>query len=389
MTDRKDVLLKAWEHGCNRLDDGADPDAAQAEVAKIIAIGDELTPKPHPIREAWAPTPLDMFTVAPPEREWLLMRPDEETNGHGHAKGVFPLGKVGMLAAAGGVGKTAAVVRLAIAVALGKPWLGGWAPDVSKRGRVLLALAEEDAAEIHRRLYYVANQMELPDPLLREAAGRIVALPLAGIPAPLIEQGADGKPVEGEALRVIRELLSEPGEPWRLLIFDPLSRFGSADTEKDNAAATRLVQAFETMVKLPGTPSVLVVHHTSQASRDGKSDVGTTAARGVTGLGDGFRWVATLEEKNITLDSGDVERVVLRNTKNNYAAKAPPVWLARTEHGALRDETANERADRCALLEDAKQKKTNGKAPTRKKNGPDGDSAADEPEVDVLAGVKF
>lgn len=57
----------------------------------------------------------DTFTTAPPEPKWLLTRGDRSKSKN--APGALRLGKVGMLVAAGGVGKTQALVLLAIAVA--------------------------------------------------------------------------------------------------------------------------------------------------------------------------------------------------------------------------------------------------------------------------------
>lgn len=286
----------------------------------------------------------DYFSTAPKPRDWLLMRPGDEG---GPQVGVFPAGKVGMLAAAGGVGKTAALVRLALSVATGREWFkGGWFPPT--RGRVLLALGEEDAEEIQRRVYYTALEMGL-DPAARKlAVDNITALPLAGIPLPFVQQGANGNAVEAEGLDAIRDILDKrAGDGWRLLIFDPLSRFASSDAEKDNAQATRLIQAFECLTSVKGGPGVLVAHHTSQQSRkDG--DASTSAARGVTALTDGVRWVASLTPRNESAPKDAKaawRRTELALTKTNYGPPAEPLYLV-NEGGVLRAETDAEETQR-------------------------------------------
>ena len=66
------------------------------------------------VTEEWYSTP-------PPPRRWLLRDARKENRD-----GVLPLGKVGLLAAAGGVGKTTANTQLTLAVASGTTWLGAF-----------------------------------------------------------------------------------------------------------------------------------------------------------------------------------------------------------------------------------------------------------------------
>jgi len=311
------------------------------------------------------------FTEAPRARDWILMRPatsDDRTGGGKLAVregtsdpvvGVFPAGKVGFLAAAGGAGKTAALVRLALAVATGRDWFDGqWYPPVA--GRVLLALGEEDAEEISRRVYYTADQMKLTSHERAVAIKSILALPLAGIPLPFIQQGPDRNPVEAEGLGVVRDILDKhAGDGWRLLIFDPLSRFASSDAEKDNAQATRLVQAFETLAEVKGGPGVIIAHHTSQGSRSNESDASTNAVRGVTALTDGARWVTQLSPKTNRAPSPKPEgwkptwtRTEFALLKSNYGPPAEPFYLV-NERGVLCAENEDQRAAREATRDGA------------------------------------
>jgi len=298
----------------------------------------------------------DYFSTAPKPRDWLLMRPGD--NGDSHV-GVFPAGKVGMLAAAGGVGKTAALVRLALSVATGREWFkGGWFPPT--RGRVLLALGEEDADEIKRRVYNTALQMNLDAAQRANAIANITALPLAGIPLPFVQQGQNGNAVEAEGLDAVRAILDKhAGDGWRLLIFDPLSRFASSDAEKDNAQATRLVQAFETLAEVKGGPGVITAHHTSQGSRSNESDASTNAVRGVTALTDGARWVTQLSPKTNRAPSPKPEgwkptwtRTEFALLKSNYGPPAEPFYLV-NERGVLCAENEDQRAAREATRDGA------------------------------------
>ena len=64
-------------------------------------------------------------------------------------EGLIPIGKPGILAAVGGVGKSLSVIQLALAVACGGRW---WGKNVVERGNTVIFCAEDDLMEIHRRL---------------------------------------------------------------------------------------------------------------------------------------------------------------------------------------------------------------------------------------------
>lgn len=260
---------------------------------------------------------------APPKARRILLQQGEHD--------VLPMGKCGLLAASGGTGKTMALAQLALAVALEpgankSEWLETF--QVATPGHVLLALAEEDADEVVRRLYRAANAMRLSQEQRKQVAERITVLPLAGRPVALTESDGRGNVTEAPALAELRRRLSEAGHDWSLVALDPLSRWAGADTEKDNAAATRFVQAVETLVNAPGSPAVLVAHHSGKfAGKAGEDD-----ARGVSGIRDGFRWVATLTAVNA---DDNLRGAVLRQKpptgKSNYTRTFDDVWLTRAD----------------------------------------------------------
>lgn len=327
------ALMRREMREIGRLETGADATDLRREISARVVTFDP-----------------DQLAAPPKPRDWLLMRPAErgERGDQRGRVGVFPSGKVGMLAAAGGIGKTSALVRLALAVATGRPWFGegSWAPTAA--GRVLLALGEEDKEEVQRRLHNSMQAMKLDHADIENAASRILVLPLAGLPTPFVESGERG-PVEGcavaEIQRVLKEHAGDTG--WRLLIFDPLSRFAGQDAEKDNAQATRAIQAFETLVSAPGDPGVLIAHHTSQESRT-KGKGSASAARGVTGLTDGVRWVATLTPKRDDQDGDSPEWVELSIAKTNYGPRAEPVRLRCDDRGVLGPHDGWDAAERTA-----------------------------------------
>jgi hypothetical protein len=316
-------------------------------------------PEPDPFADRWKPLDPTWLGEKPPDRTWLLRRPADDKGDT--SAGFLPLGKVGMVVAKGGAGKTMALVQLALAVATGRDWLDYSTPTT---GRVLLALGEEDETELRRRVHYAFDAM-WPEPTgspdnvkrltrEREAAReairrRVVALPLAGLPVAFVRTDPRLREVsQTEALEYLRKRLADDsGEPWRLIVLDPLSRFAGVETETDNAAATRFVQAIESLTEAPGNPTVLVAHHTTKTSRKGEDPaLDATAARGASALTDGVRWVLSMLPEKPDVPGIPSPFVHLELVKSNYSPPAPRVTVVREDHGTLRTMNAAERAKR-------------------------------------------
>lgn len=281
----------------------------------------------------WPSGDVGLYASPPLPRPWLLTSPG--------GQGVLPLGKAAILAAEGGTGKTSALVALAVSVVTGRLWLGHYEVPDYVAGRALLLLAEEDGDDVHRRLWSVAEAYGLSEHERARCAAKIVAVPLAGLPVALTTV-TNGVLAETPLVADLRQRLSAAGGGmgWSLVGIDPLSRFAGGDVEGSNEAATRFVEVLESLTRAPGHPTVLVCAHSSKtARRQGQADV-----RGVTGLTDAARWVATLQR--------DRERVVFSVVKSNYSLPTDPVPL-RWEAGVLRTLTPSENAER-ASVEEAK-----------------------------------
>lgn len=277
-----------------------------------------LTDRWHPLREraesaGWLREP-------PPPREWLLRRDDVP---------MLARGVVGLLVAPGGRGKTFALCDLAISIATGKQWLG--AIDVAQGGRVVLALAEEDDAEVRRRLYEVARAKGLDERDRAAAEARIVALGLSGRNVSLVVvDDASVRPSDVHA-DVVRLVSAHRHEA---VLLDPLARWAPG-VEADNAIATQAIELLEAIAIASGG-TVLVAHHTAKwARRDGDGAHGSSA-RGVTAITDGARWVAELR-------GGDDDDLALVVVKSNGAPLGEPIPLLRdSTTGVLRAMTAEE-----------------------------------------------
>jgi hypothetical protein len=283
----------------------------------------------------------EFLTETPPEQRWLLK---QWHDGRDH--GVFPRGRTGLLTATGGVGKTYALIQSAIAVAAGGFWFDGF--RAVEPGHVLLALGEEDADEARRRIWRAVNASDLTPDQRVSVVEHMHILPLHGIPIALTHAPPMGEITESAFAGEFRAHLEGFGVDWSLIILDPLSRWASGGVETANEAATRFVQVLETFTKVRGLPSVLVAHHSSQAS----ARMGASDARGVTGIRDGFRWQASLDL--IADEDSAVEGVLMRNTKSNYSLRFRPLLLSRNTEpgieGTLRPATGYEEGLLRALL---------------------------------------
>lgn len=285
-----------------------------------------------------APFTLAEITATPPQRRHLLADAGGES--------VLVAGKVAILAGKGGTGKTMALLQLAVALATGRPWFGeqGWAPV--RPGRSLLLLGEEDREEVLRRLHQVCVALGLSSGELALVTRNVVVLALAGIGVALTHEGEDGGSLpETPRAEEIRAILRN--QPFDLVVIDPLSRFAGPDVEKDNAAATRLVQVVETFTAPGcGSPAVIIAHHLRKLGRDEDAESGDLI-RGSVALVDGVRWAAVLAQQKALDDELAPDLLRLRVVKSNYTRVPEPLVLCRPKdgRGALRVATATEIAN--------------------------------------------
>ncbi len=347
-----------------------DQDQRQSDQPMEAESLEQAKQSTSPFEERWTPLTMDALTKEPKPHRYLLTRLDK-SRAERKTAGVLVRGKLAMLAGAGASGKTAALCRLALAVALGRRWLGEWAVPEAEAGRVLLVLGEEDAEEVQRRLYRAAKAMKLSPEDLERASRNIVTVPLMGRSAAVLTD--DWRPTE--ALTLLRSKLdADAGERgWALLAFDPFARFAPMDAEKDQVGATRMLAVFESLAEVKGSPTVIVAHHTSQASRVSGGDPKATDVRGVTAITDNARAVLAIQKERIGEKGQDVriQRLRITGTKANYTPDPPTLYCTFDDWGAVRDETAAERAER----EELQNVERPGKR-TRKNSGVEPEPAA-------------
>jgi len=334
----------------DRMNDGEPLDATEGPEVRA----------PNVFRGVAVQAQVDWFTTYPPRRRYLLTREGTGDDAGKRDVGFLPRGKVGILAAAGGAGKTMALVQLALSVATGRQWLGEYDVPAGEQGHVLLALGEEDAEEVHRRLHYAFRVMwpsnepkhaQEREEAARLAHERIIVLPLAGKPVGFVATDRTTREVSPTSAHdQLLALLTHAAHDWSLVVLDPLSRFAGADTESDSAAATRFIQAVEALVNVPGRPTVLLAAHTTKTSRKGDDNPNdATAVRGSSALTDGARWAMTMmpEPQNFLQKSPYVH---IELVKSNYGPLDKPRKVARADGGALRPLTSQERAAHAEML---------------------------------------
>ena len=349
-------------------------------------------PAPDPVAaHPWAWPPVEWLTEEPPRRAYLLHDAPGAGSFETRGAGMLPRGKVGLLAAAGGVGKTYALCGLALAVVTRRPWLGHFPVGEGCHGRAVLILGEEDPGELQRRLYVQARAMDLTREQ-RAAVVGIYALPGASLDALALTQPEEhgtraATPYAGLLFEHLNRIADETGKGWDVVILDPLSRFAGPDVEKDNSAATRLIQVLERFTTLPGNPAVIVAHHTSQASRkEGPAELATaaaTAVRGATGLTDGSRWVATLDEVAVSSLANLPGHARFRVVKSNYGRFPPGSLLLTREEagGGLRAATRAE-SDALTAAEEQAEREAGAKK-QRAKNAEKEGAASEKPPKDT------
>jgi hypothetical protein len=307
---------RPWSYECGEAEPANDRQREPGDDSDQIECDEATASNPWESRVTIPSA--EWYKTPPPKRAWLLR--DRRTD-----RGVLPLGKVGQVIGEGGVSKTEALVQLAVAIATATPWLGTFEPAI--QGRVLLILGEEDAEEVQRRLYHARRAASAPTP----PDGSIVALPLAGVPCPMIETDQFGNTSDASFAYWLQSYVKANG-PFAFIAIDPLSRFAGPKAETDNAAATRFIQTCESVASLTGA-TILIAHHTNKMSRAG-GPLDSTSGRGSSAFVDGARWQAALSVEHLSIEDGDERQrlgdlVTFAVTKSNYAMKPEPVLLRR------------------------------------------------------------
>lgn len=235
----------------------------------------------------------------------------------------LPAGKLAVMSAPGGTGKSFLLLEMALSVASGEPIVAGIVPDAA--GPVRYVSFEEDETDIHNRLVALFQTFPISPPV-----ETFFPSALEGENLPLLKNGEKNE----EAVEYLEGIC----EGMRLVILDPLSRLHSAD-ENSNSEMKKLMQVLISTAKKTRC-AIIVAHHTSKnAVLSGQGNL-QQSARGASCLTDDPRLVVTLSKKSTPLDKKfqDEEndnKLVLVWAKMNGHRPIKPMELVRLENGVI------------------------------------------------------
>ncbi|MCW2284941.1 RecA-family ATPase [Rhodoblastus acidophilus] len=232
----------------NHLAVGSDP-----ETGEIIQ-GEA----PHAAPHAQQPRAVEMEIISAaslagkpiPAQHWLI-------------KDLIPHGNVTMLAGDGATGKSLLGLQLGAALATGKPWIGFY----TEKGRVLFISAEDETAELHRRLARIEPRLDLlSDLIIADLAGKDAVLA-----AP---EGREGL-LKPTALFTALERIIARNQP-DLLILDTLADlFGGDEIKK--VQARQFIGMLRGLALQHDMTVVLLSHPSQSGMNSGTGTSGNTA----------------------------------------------------------------------------------------------------------------
>ena len=238
----------------------------------------------------------------------------------------LPAGKLAVISAPGGTGKSFLLLEMALSVASGEPVISGIAPSAA--GPVRYVSFEEDETDIHNRLVALFQTFPISPPV-----ETFFCSALEGENLPLLKNGEKNE----EAIKYLENIC----EGMRLAIFDPLSRLHESD-ENSNSEMKKLMQVLISTARKTRC-AIVVAHHTSKSAvLNGQGGL-QQSARGASCLVDDPRLVCTLSRRSTPLDKksqyedeeDDDQRLVLTWAKMNGCKPIKPMELVRTPSGVI------------------------------------------------------
>jgi len=224
---------------------------------------------------------LDRYKGPAPERRWLIAN-------------TIPMGCVTVLAAKGDTGKGMLMLDMALKVG-GTP--GGFLEpamalgnQIECHGTAVIFTAEDDLDEVHRRLERIGRE--------GYEDVRVIPLPNAGGPAPIVVPGKNGPEATPFYYEVKEQLRQIPN--LAMINFDPLASFVMADINADPAVGAFTMGLLASIGTETGA-AVIVCHHLAKTSKSIRNhDDARALVRGSTAIVDGSRSVYvlwTMEDK--------------------------------------------------------------------------------------------
>lgn len=235
----------------------------------------------------------------------------------------LPAGKLAVISAPGGTGKSFLLLELALSVAAGEPIVAGIVPDAAGPTRYISF--EEDEVDIRNRLTALFQTFPISPPV-----ETFFCSALEGGNLPLVQNGEKNE----EAVEYLEGIC----EGMRLVILDPLSRLHESD-ENSNSEMKKLMQVIISTARKTRC-AIVVAHHTSKSAvLNGQGGL-QQSARGASCLVDDPRLVCTLsrsqnKKSQYEDEEDDDQRLVLTWAKMNGCKPIKPMELVRTPSGVI------------------------------------------------------
>lgn len=305
--------------GFTKLTDPTDPIMSREEALELLRL---MGAKPPP-------DPLQGVAFSPVERNWIFGAPPPLTFV---VEPVVPSRTVALLAAEPGVGKSNFAMRMTMAVAGGRDFLG----MKTASGPALYLALEDHADQVQRNFHWMVNReiermraenctQEAIDAFANALTERLTLQSAAGKELYLVNMIA-GQAMQGPVVAALIEALPRPLE---LLVIDPMSRVNGSE-ENSNSIGTAIINAAERIADEVGC-AVLIVHHVSRAAAK-EFDESQFAARGATALVAGARSSMRL----MVVGAGDKQAQGFTNCPPEVLARGDLVRLSHNKLNASR-----------------------------------------------------
>tara|TARA_S200002703_G_scaffold154619_1_gene157731 strand:+ start:12909 stop:15107 length:2199 start_codon:yes stop_codon:yes gene_type:complete len=198
----------------------------------------------------------------------------------------FPLGVPIIFSAAGDAGKGMMTLDLGMKIASGRPMKNSFGGAVKEFGNVVIFTAEDDEAEMHRR---ISRLDPMGDRFSYQHDMKVVPLPNVGGVFAIMNEN-NGEFSATEAFEKIYEQILQI-DNLKLIVFDPLASFVHADVNADPAAGAALMGLLAQIATETGA-SVLMCHHMTKIKDDAvikTPEQARNLIRGTSALVDGVR----------------------------------------------------------------------------------------------------
>ena len=251
--------------------------------------------------------------------------------------GTFPLGVPIIFAAAGDSGKGMMTLDMGMKIASGQPMTTAFGGLVKEYGNVVIFTAEDDEAEMHRRI-------DRMDPFGARNGYiydlKVVPLPNVGGVFPILSENHGEFSTSEEFEKIYEQILQI--QNLKLIVFDPLASFVHADVNADPAAGAALTGLLAKMATETGA-SVLLCHHMTKIKEDAvikTPEQARNLIRGTSALVDGVRSAFAVWQVDATRAKKMCERLGIpfqRNTCYDGAVVKSNGPAARNVRHFIRD----------------------------------------------------